>query len=338
MTDPNQPDAGNLFLVVSTADGQVHSTIRKESDATWSAFDLVSSPASGEGNVVDASAMIGWVLTVDGSAVRRMRYFSQDATGAWKPRFLASGLAPASALFTSHGQAYAAALGVGAPTLPGLSFGLPLMIALPTAIWLPGDQLRQMDTSALSPFDTVLTLDVVGGISGDGDEINYDIWLVAHSGELFWVRQSIFKGVPLSPPPRITNVRSFIGGFPGPVFSVGAAGGSVCVVDGHGTIWHALELSDGTWTGFGSVNAATGSVGTIFTQVAHTIFNGIGGANPQFHVVAVDNGGGLLHAIRHHDGTWTPFGNVKRATGIPPNPDIGNVTTLSIDARQWNIP
>ena len=39
--------------------------------------------------------------------------------------------------------------------------------------------------------------------------------------------------------------------------------------------------------------------------------------NQELHLVVLDLQRRILHSIRHHDGTWDPFGDVMNAAGSP---------------------
>jgi hypothetical protein len=74
-------------------------------------------------------------------------------------------------------------------------------------------------------------------------------------------------------------------------------------------IWHAIRHADGTWTPFSNVNAVVGNPGGGFNQVA------LAGVNGELQLAAIDPNQKTWHAIRHADGTWTPFGDLMGAAG-----------------------
>jgi hypothetical protein len=79
--------------------------------------------------------------------------------------------------------------------------------------------------------------------------------------------------------------------------------------DGH--LWHTVRSEDGSWSEFGDVEGQTGELGN-FLRVACAHVNG------ELHLVATSTiSPALWHAIRHADGTWTPFGNVAAAASDP---------------------
>ncbi len=334
MSDPMQPQSGNLFLAVTAADGSVHSTLKAASTGNWSTFDTVTPLTQpGRKNVDVTVTPYGQVMTVDDSLMRQLRYTYEPPT--WAPaQRLATGIAPA----VTGGQASSglslAALGVGNPTVAGWSFGLPLLLLTGGKVVLAGDQLADIDAGELDPADLAVALDSDGFLTSS--ERSFEICLVTASGGLFYTRVFNYGGHPFGPRPRFLDVKA-VSGDPGPLLSVSCAqngsGLQVCVVDESGTIHHAIrDSARGTWTPFGDVNAATGSTDR-FVQVAVSGYNGDFGSDPLLHVAGVTESGGIRHTVRHADGTWDPFFDVTTAAGNP-----GAATSVDIGAWPWLIP
>jgi hypothetical protein len=92
-----------------------------------------------------------------------------------------------------------------------------------------------------------------------------------------------------------------------------------------GNLWHTIYHANGTWQAFDNVKAAVGgsSIGPA-TKVAVAAVNG------ELHLAVVTNDyGSLWHTIRHTDGTWQNWGNVKAAVG---GSGIGLVFSISVAA------
>jgi hypothetical protein len=92
-----------------------------------------------------------------------------------------------------------------------------------------------------------------------------------------------------------------------------------------GGLYHAIRHTNGSWTRLGDVKSVTGNPGAVKDVAAGTAFgmdgNGIGG---QIQIAVAANGG-LFHAIRFADGSWTRMGNVEQVSGDP-----GLVTRVAI--------
>ncbi len=104
-------------------------------------------------------------------------------------------------------------------------------------------------------------------------------------------------------------------------------------VTSDGKLWHTIRQSDGTWTPFGDVKAQAGDRGT-FVRVGIAVEPAPGPAEfiSELHVGGVTSDGKLWHTIRHSDGTWTPFGDVKAQAGDRGTfVDVGDAGTPSID-------
>lgn len=97
------------------------------------------------------------------------------------------------------------------------------------------------------------------------------------------------------------------------VAGVGTTGGQlqILVANGYGRLYHAIRNSDGSWTRLGDVASQTGNPGRI-SRVAVGADVGV----LQILVSTSDNGG-VYHAIRFANGTWSAMGDVKSQTGNP---------------------
>jgi hypothetical protein len=88
----------------------------------------------------------------------------------------------------------------------------------------------------------------------------------------------------------------------------------VCALDVQGGLWHTIRLANGSWTGFGDVEAElrrTNLPSLGQTPVVACATN----AQSELHVCAMDNQGGLWHTIRLANGSWTGFGNINTEVG-----------------------
>jgi uncharacterized protein YkwD len=95
---------------------------------------------------------------------------------------------------------------------------------------------------------------------------------------------------------------------------IGSGAGSalhLCAITSAGRLWHTARLSNGDWLPFGDVAAQASSDPGAFVSVA------LANINNELHVLGVTSDGKLWHTIRHVDGTWLPFGDVKGQAGDP---------------------
>ncbi len=105
-------------------------------------------------------------------------------------------------------------------------------------------------------------------------------------------------------------------GNPGPIARVSTAqiNGElhVCAVDTNGNLWHAIRHTN-SWTAFGDVKGQSGNPGAFIDVTAAEVAG-------ELHVVGTTSfffGSGIWHVIRHADGSWTKFGDVKAQCGNP---------------------
>ena len=104
---------------------------------------------------------------------------------------------------------------------------------------------------------------------------------------------------------------------PGEFTAVACAGQfelHVCATTSTGGLFHLLRRLDGSWQRiFGDVKAAVRGDPGPFREVACAL-DGTG----QLHVCALTNAGGIFHALRRNDGSWSPgWGDVKGDTSDP---------------------
>ena len=82
-------------------------------------------------------------------------------------------------------------------------------------------------------------------------------------------------------------------------------------VTNDGKLWHTIRHVNGTWDGFGDVKSQAGDRG-FFINIA------VANVNEELQVSGVTKGGGgLWHTIRHLNGTWDHFIDVKSQAGNP---------------------
>ncbi|MFF5503221.1 trypsin-like serine protease [Streptomyces roseolus] len=83
------------------------------------------------------------------------------------------------------------------------------------------------------------------------------------------------------------------------------------------SLYQAVRLPDGSWTGYTDLQSKIGSLGGIRSTAA-------AGINGDTHVLAVSTSGGLFHTVRKPDGTWGTFGDVFAVANA-----LGNLTQVS---------
>jgi hypothetical protein len=76
-------------------------------------------------------------------------------------------------------------------------------------------------------------------------------------------------------------------------------------------LWQATRLPSGSWRAFADIKPYVGDAGSVRVLAAAP------GPGGELQCVAVTLAGGLLHALRHADGTWQPFRDLKPQTGDP---------------------
>ncbi|MFD3868911.1 peptidoglycan DD-metalloendopeptidase family protein [Streptomyces sp. NPDC058623] len=92
-------------------------------------------------------------------------------------------------------------------------------------------------------------------------------------------------------------------------------------VSNEGKLYHTVRFADGSWGGFGDVNAAAGQLANV-TQVAAASV----GAELQVAVVA---DGKVYHTVRRADGNWTPLAAVGNPVGDKPVTKVAMARTGS---------
>jgi hypothetical protein len=311
----------DLFLAVTTQDGNAYTTDRVAGSGAWSAFQSIPSLVQpGRKNLAVTVTSGRQVCAINDSAVRQLRY-TRDS-GSWSaPVRLATGIAPASAN-AGGGSFSLAVLAVGTSTQAGWSFGLPLFLleADEKTIQNLGDQVAGIAPGDLDPGDRAVALDISGAFN-DGEK-KFHICLTTRSGKTFHAYKdgttpAKFDKIPVL---GYGNVRSV-------TCLPGREGLHVCAVTDAGRIYHVIRRPDGRWSGIGDVNAVTRS-SELFQQVAIAHYDAPiqGGV---LHVVGITRAGGLLHAMRTAEETadplWSPFVDVKALAG-----DKGIVTSVDI--------
>ncbi len=93
--------------------------------------------------------------------------------------------------------------------------------------------------------------------------------------------------------------------------------GAQVIVNGGGDVFHSTRNSQGSWTGFGNVEAAAGNIGGV-QAIADA------GINGDTHILAVGGNGAINHTIRHNTGSWDNFTDIGPQTN-----QLGSVTKLS---------
>lgn len=117
--------------------------------------------------------------------------------------------------------------------------------------------------------------------------------------------------------PSFINVKSQTSN-PGHFIDVDCAGAAgdlhLCGITTDGNLWHTIRHIDGTWqSSFEDVKSKTSNPGA-FIDVS------CAGVADELHLCGVTSDGGLWHTIRHMDGTWSPFFDVKNQAGNPSSP------------------
>lgn len=139
----------------------------------------------------------------------------------------------------------------------------------------------------------------LGALTSDIWGINGTIWHAIRHADTTW-----------TPLGNVNQVVGHAGSFSQVALAEVAGELHLAGLDGS-TIWHAIRHVDGSWTQFGNVNKVVGSPGGGYVWVA------LAGVNNELQLVGVDGQGMSWHAIRHVDGSWTPFGDVMGAVGSP---------------------
>ncbi|GGZ98788.1 hypothetical protein GCM10010371_67990 [Streptomyces subrutilus] len=83
------------------------------------------------------------------------------------------------------------------------------------------------------------------------------------------------------------------------------------------SVYQAVRLPDGSWTGFSDLQAKVASLGGVRSSA-------VAGVNGDTHVLAISNSAGLYHTVRRENGSWDGFGDVFSAAGT-----LGKLTQVS---------
>ncbi|MHA4774425.1 trypsin-like serine protease [Streptomyces sp. MSC1_001] len=89
------------------------------------------------------------------------------------------------------------------------------------------------------------------------------------------------------------------------------------LVQSGSSLYQAVRLTDGSWTGFVDVQAKASGLNGIRSSAT-------AGVNGDAHVLAISDSGGLFHTIRKQDGTWGRFGDVFSVANA-----LGSLTQVS---------
>ncbi|MER5935219.1 trypsin-like serine protease [Streptomyces sp. NPDC002054] len=147
--------------------------------------------------------------------------------------------------------------------------------------------------------------------------------LLNEAGEVIGINSRSWQGGCLSADPaetrtgaiaaRADGLREWIDG----VRSTTPGWQTKALVQSGSSLYQAVRLSDGSWTGYADVQDKAGNVGGIRSTAA-------AGINGDTHVLAISSSGGLFHTVRKQDGTWSTFGDVFSAANA-----LGNLTQVS---------
>lgn len=315
------PAPNDLFLAVTTRDGNAYTTDRVASSGAWSAFQPIPSlTQAGRKNLALTVTLRRQVCAINDAVIRQLRYTHEN--GGWSAAVrLATGGAPACANI-GDGSFSLAALALGAPTQAGWSFGLPLFLleSDEKTVRSLGDQIAGLAPGDLDPMDTAIAFDIAGAFNNS--ERKWHLCLATKSGKSFYAYRDG------TAPARCEQMPIYASGHMRSVScALGHEGLHVCAATQEGWIVHIIRRPDGTWSDVGNVNTVT-RTSELFQQVAiaHYDAPGLAGA---LHVAGITRTGGLLHAVRTAEETaeplWSPFIDVKTKAG-----DKGPVTSVDI--------
>jgi hypothetical protein len=88
----------------------------------------------------------------------------------------------------------------------------------------------------------------------------------------------------------------------------------LCAVNSDGRLAHTI-FSNGGWQPFRDVASQAGERGRFVSVALANVINE--GRRAELHLLGVTSDGRLWHAIRHANGAWEPFGDVKGQAGDP---------------------
>jgi hypothetical protein len=100
---------------------------------------------------------------------------------------------------------------------------------------------------------------------------------------------------------------------------------------------HTSRASSGSWASFRDVERETGDIGTPYDAALRT------NAAGQTHVLAMNTGWNVFHAIRSSGGTWSQFGNVESAAGVIGDAfdfamaEVGSDMHVLVSNQDWRL-
>jgi hypothetical protein len=159
------------------------------------------------------------------------------------------------------------------------------------------------------PFDNLTGACSVDGFDDKAGEVLHALVALAGGGLVHSRRRSDNTWTGFG------DVKGQIGN-PGPVTDVDSQGTTHGIFNhvvgvASGKLFHTIRTEDGRWTHYDDVSVPTHSTGTTFARV------GLAEVNGDLHVCATTSTGGVQHAIRYQDGSWTDFADVLVQTGSP---------------------
>lgn len=101
------------------------------------------------------------------------------------------------------------------------------------------------------------------------------------------------------------------------------------VVESSGRHYHTTRRSNGSWDGWENVTARTGNPGGSYFESSNMTVASVGS---DVHLITVGLGG-LFHAIRSPDGSWTKFRNVFEQALNPGNTGIQALAATEASGR-----
>ncbi len=193
------------------------------------------------------------------------------------------------------------------------------MASLIGAFGLGGRVVRAQSQGAGGPASAAPIVTDVGITTtiGDNGARVVHVGAVTNDGGLLYTQATAGKDSSMIGPwTPFIDVKAFANSNPGDIVDVdlatGADGVQVVVATSDGGVWHTVRFGNGNWQVFGNVKGATGTdPGPVVVVTAAEV------AVSDTHVGVVTANGGLFHAIRHSNGDWTRFGDVKRQAGNP---------------------
>jgi hypothetical protein len=300
-------------ILATTSTGGLFHSFRNGTDGTWTPLANVLAQTGDPGPVVDTSAAMA-TGDLDVVAVTRaggLYYTVRGWYGSWSP--------------LTDLKAAAGNIGVVTDAAIAVAVGrVHVLVRTSTG----GLYDTSWDGTAWSQFTDVTTatgsVGPIADVAATGVGGQLQILVSNSSGGLYhavldasgaWTRFGDVKAVT---------------GNPGSVTRTGAtkAGGELQIVvsTSTGGLYHAIRHADGTWTRIGNVKSVAGNPGAVHDVAAGAAYGYNGeGVDGQIQIAVAAGNGGLFHAIRYADGSWTTLGDVKFMAGNP-----GSVTRVGL--------